>query len=323
MIKKLAILTSGGDSSGMNNAVRAIVKEAKANGIEPYLVYEGYLGLHKGRIEKADNVNVDKYINRGGTFIYSSRYPEFKDPAIRMETKERMASMGIDALVVIGGDGSYHGAQLLHEIGVKTMGLPGTIDNDITSSEFTIGYDTALNGIVENVERVRDTMTSHHRGAIIEVMGHGCGDLALFSGLATGAEVVVTNEHQMSAEEIAKIFKEQMAMGKESVIAIVSEKIYPDLKELETTVSKLSGITTRALSLGHTQRGGTPTAQERVNASLMGMYAVELLKEGKSGLAIGILNGKVAATPILEALAIPRENRTELAKKINALNQAK
>lgn len=322
MIKKLAILTSGGDSSGMNNAVRAIVKDAKANGIEPFLVYEGYEGLHKGRIEQADNVNVDQWIARGGTFIGSARYLPFKEPKVREETRDRLASMGIDALVVIGGDGSYHGAQLLHELGVKTMGLPGTIDNDITSSEFTIGYDTALNTIVEAADKVRDTMTSHRRGAIIEVMGHGCGDLALFSGLATGAEVVVTNESQMTGEEIAAIFKEQAAKGKRSVIAIVSEKIYPDLKALEQTVSKLSGVETRALSLGHIQRGGIPTAQERVNASLMGMHAVELLKQGKSGLAIGILNGVVSATPILEALALPRTNRSELAAKINKLNQA-
>lgn len=246
----------------------------------------------------------------------------FKEPKVREETKNRLLSMGIDALVVIGGDGSYHGAQLLHELGVKTMGLPGTIDNDITSSEFTIGYDTALNTIVENVDKVRDTMTSHRRGAIIEVMGHGCGDLALFAGLATGAEVVVTNEMQLSVEEIAKVFKKQAALGKRSVIAIVSEKIFPDLKAVEKTISELSGVETRAVVLGHIQRGGVPTAQERVNASLMGIKAVELLVEGKSGLAIGILKGEIVATPILEALALPRTNRVELAKKINKLNQA-
>lgn len=233
-----------------------------------------------------------------------------------------MDKRGIDALIVIGGDGSYHGAQLLHEIGVKTMGLPGTIDNDITSSDPTIGFDTALNTIVECVDRVRDTLDSLPRCAIVEVMGRGCGDLALYSALATGAEIVSTNESKLTPEEIGEMAKKQIALGKRSIIIIVSEHIYDDLRKVAKTVERISGRYTKTIVLAHVQRGGVPTAMERVNASLMGMHAVDLLVKGKSGLAIGILNGKLSATPILEALALPRTNRDKLAKSINTLNQA-
>lgn len=323
MIKKVAILTSGGDAPGMNNAVIAIVKHARANGIVPYLVYEGYKGLHKGVIKEATKINLNHYISKGGTFIYSARFPEFKDPSVREKAKEQMTKLGIDALVVIGGDGSYKGAQLLHEIGVKTITLPGTIDNDITSSEFTIGYDTALNTIVNSVDKVRDTMESHNRAAIIEVMGHGCGHLAIYSALATGAEVVVTNEYEINAQEIGRIVKKQVFdLKKRSVIIIVSEFIFKDLEETAKIVEEFSGVTTRAMSLAHTQRGGVPTAQERVHASLMGIKAVELLAEGKSGLAVGINKGKVDATPILEALNQLRGNRRNFAIKVNKLNQS-
>ncbi len=323
MIKKIAILTSGGDAPGMNNAVRAIVKHAKYNGIKTFLVLEGYKGLHSGNIVESDTFDLDNAISRGGTIIFSSRFPEFKDPNIRKEAKSQLDKLGIDSLVVIGGDGSYQGAQLLHEIGVKTVALPGTIDNDITSSDFTIGYDTALNTIVDDVEKIRDTMTSHNRAAIVEVMGHGSGDLALFSALATGAELVVTNECKKTPDEIASIIKEQMLVKKKrSTIVLVSEMIFPDLKSLQEEITIKSGVITRAMSLGHVQRGGRPSARERIDASLMGIKAVEELVNGNSGIAIGILRGNVSYTPILEALALPRENRNSLANKINKLNQA-
>lgn len=321
MIKKVAILTSGGDAPGMNNAVRAIVKRAKAKNIEAYLVYNGYKGLHDGLIKPAALVDIDQYMSRGGTFIGSVRFPEFKNLEVRKEAKAQLDKLGIDALVVIGGDGSYNGAQLLHEIGVRTMCLPGTIDNDITSSDPTIGYDTALNTIVENLDKIRDTLDSNPRCAIVEVMGHGCGDLALFGALASGAEVVSTNESKLTPEEIGQIVKQQIANGKKSIIIVVSEHIYEDLNEVARTVKEVSGRTTRAIVLAHIQRGGTPTAMERVNASLMGIHAVDLLSQDKSGLAIGILNGQLSSTPILEALALPRTNRKELAKTINELNQ--
>ena len=323
MIKKIAILTSGGDAPGMNNATRAIAKHAIAVGIEPFLVMGGYKGLHSGNIIKSSDINLDEFISKGGTVIKSSRFPEFKNIEVRKEAKAQLDKRGIDALVVIGGDGSYMGAQLLHELGVKTIALPGTIDNDISSTDFTIGYDTALNTIVDSVEKIRDTMNSHNRAAVVEVMGHGCGDLALFSGLATGAEVVVTNESKLSVDEIAAIIKEQMEVKKkDSVIVIVSEFIFDDLKLLQDELCEKSGQTVRTMSLAHVQRGGRPSATERINASLMGIESVNLLKDGKSGLAIGIVNGKIDSIEILEALNAPRTDRREIAKTINKLNQA-
>lgn len=322
MIKKLAVLTSGGDAPGMNNAIRAIVRAARQYGIKPYLVFNGYKGLYEGQIESAEKYNVDNYINQGGTFIGAARFPEFKNENVRSKAKKNLEKLGIEALIVIGGDGSYQGAQCLHEMNVKTVTLPGTIDNDITSSDLTIGYPTALQTIVENIERVRDTMNSHHRIGIVEVMGHGCGDLALYSGLATGAEIIVTNEHPIEEVEIAKIAKNQFKKGKRSVIIIVSEKIFPDLNALEKKIQTLTKIEVRAMSFSHIQRGGNPTAIERINATRMGLKAVDLLKDGFSGLAVGIINSKTTSTPILEALIEKRENRTDKAQRYNLLNQS-
>ena len=323
MIKKIAILTSGGDAPGMNNVVRAIAKHAIAVGIEPFLVIGGFKGLYEGKIIKSIDIPLDDYISTGGTIIKSSRFPEFKELPIRKEAKAQLDKRGIDALVVIGGDGSYMGAQLLHELGVKTIAIPGTIDNDISSTDFTIGYDTALNTIVDAVEKIRDTMNSHNRVAVVEVMGHGCGDLALFSGLAIGAEIIVTNEYKKTPDEIAEIIKNQMNIKKKtSVIIIVSEFIFDDLNSLQKELSEKSGYIVRSMSLAHIQRGGHPSATERINASLMGIEAVELLKGGKSGLAIGNIKGKIDSIEILKALSVPRIDRTKITKTINELNQA-
>lgn len=321
MIKKIAILTSGGDSPGMNNAIRAIVKGARINNIEPMLVYDGYRGLHRGDIKSANEVNVDNYINVGGTFLGSSRYLEFLKPEVRQETKELLDSKEIDALVVIGGDGSYRGAQSLHELGVKTIALPGTIDNDIASTELTIGYPTALQTIVDAIEKLRDTMNSHQRIVIVEVMGHGCGDLALYSGLAAGAEIIITNENILTEEEIARIAKEQKAMGKRSVVCVVSEFIYKELFATVKRIQEMTGIETRGVVLSHLQRGGNPTAIERINATRMGIKAVDLLVEGKSGLAVGINASKTTGIPILEALEQKRVDKKAKAILYNKINQ--
>ncbi|MGY6172578.1 6-phosphofructokinase [Candidatus Mycoplasma pogonae] len=322
-IKKIAVLTSGGDAPGMNNAIRGVVKRALASGIDTYLVYEGYKGLLEERFVNAKDIDVDQYLAKGGTFIYSARYPEFKQPEVRQKAKEILASHHIDALVVIGGDGSYMGAQLMHELGVKTIALPGTIDNDIASSDFTIGYDTALNNIVHAVDALRDTANSHNRFMLVEVMGHGCGDLALYSGLATGAEIIITNESQLTKEQIAEIVREQMIVKqKRSVIAIVSEFIFKDLKEIAKYVEEKTGIVSRAMELEHIQRGGVPTAQERILSTQLGMEAVNFLLTGQSGLAVGIISNKIVGTPILEALKMKGESRAEKAAEFNKLNQA-
>lgn len=321
-ISKVAILTSGGDSSGMNSAVRAIVKAAYWKNIEPYLVYEGYKGLYEGNIKPASEIDIDNYINEGGTFIYTARFPEFKDEKIRKAAKKQLDKKGIEALIVIGGDGSYHGAQLLHTIGVKTITLPGTIDNDISSSDYTIGFFTALESIVENVDRIRDTASSHHRCMIVEVMGRYAGDLAVYSGIATGAELIITSEKKASASEIAKVVDHQMnKLKKDSVIVITSEHIYDDLKSIAKEVEKKTNIETREIVLGHLQRGGTPTGMERYLATQMGTFAIELLCEGKSGLAVGIVNNELKAEEILKALSKPRPKYLELIKKYLGINQ--
>ncbi|UUD35886.1 6-phosphofructokinase [Mycoplasmopsis citelli] len=323
-MRKIAILTSGGDAPGMNAAVAAIAKSAKANNLDPYVVLEGYKGLYYDQIEKADTLKLSNYASLGGTAIYSARFPEFKDPKVREVAIANLKKHNIDSLVVIGGDGSYMGAQTLHEAGVKTIALPGTIDNDIASSDITIGYDTALNTIVSAIDKIRDTANSHKRIMIVEVMGNQCGDLALYSGLATGAEMIITSEYRPSVSEIVQKAKElSMQPKRRSIVIVVSEKGY-NIKELEQEISQATGWATRINPLNHIQRGGQPSAQERINASLMGIKAVEYLVEGKSGLAIGILNSDIVATPILEALSMKNPAKSKAiakATKFNKLNQ--
>ncbi|VEU62623.1 6-phosphofructokinase [Mycoplasmopsis bovirhinis] len=325
-MKKIAILTSGGDAPGMNNAVRAIAKHAKANNLEAYLVYEGYKGLYNNQIIPADSVDLDAYINHGGTFIYSARFPEFKEASVREVAINNLKKLGIEALVVIGGDGSYKGAQLLHEAGVKTIGLPGTIDNDIAATDYTIGYDTALNTIVDAIDKIRDTAKSHQRIMIVEVMGNGCGDLALYSGLATGAEIIATNQYKLPEDQIAATALELTKQpGRRSIIIVVSEKCY-DIKKLEKQVQETTGWDTRSNPLNHIQRGGTPSAQERILASLLGQKAVDFLLEGKSGISVGIIKNDIVGIPILEALSMVNESKNKFVQKaikFNKLNQSK
>lgn len=325
-MRKIAILTSGGDAPGMNSAIRAVVKSARNNGIEPYIVYEGFKGLYHNNIVKANKIDLDFYNSIGGTCIYSARFPEFKDPQVRETAIKNLKENDIDALVVIGGDGSYMGAQLLHESGIKTIGLPGTIDNDIASSDFTIGYDTALNTVVESIDKIRDTANSHKRIMIVEVMGNQCGDLALWSGLATGAEIISTSSYTIPVEEIVERANE-LVQDKErrSVMIVISEKRY-DINDLAKKIEEKTGWTTRANSLAHTQRGGKPTAQERILSSLLGMKAVSYLLSGKSGIALGILHNDIVATPILEALKMKsssKEKEKERAIAFAKLNSAK
>ncbi len=322
MIKKIAILTSGGDSPGMNSVVRSIAKTAKINNIEVFLVKEGFKGLYNNDFILEHKINLNEYLSRGGTIIGSSRFPKFKDSKIRKIVKSNLDQREINAVIVIGGDGSYKGAQRLHELKIKTIALPGTIDNDINSTDFTIGYNTTLNTIVNTVEKIRDTMNSHKRVGIVEVMGHGCGDLALFSGIATGSELIITNESPKTVDEIVKIIKDQMIKKKKrSVIITISEWVFDDLKSLRKEVEKKSGIVTREVSLSYIQRGGTPTAGERIMSTLMGIESIDLLLKGKSGIALGIKDGKIISRPIFESLNEKPINRKKLTKLINKINQ--
>ncbi len=301
MVKKVAVLTSGGDSPGMNAAVRAVIRTGIANNLEMYGIYNGYYGLYHDQIKNLDAKDVANIINRGGTVLGSARFPEFKEESVRKEAIKNLDSRGIDALVVIGGDGSFMGAKKLSEMGYPCIGIPGTIDNDTPSSDFTIGFDTALNTIVEAVDKLRDTSASHKRCSVVEVMGRDAGDLALWTGIASGAEFTLIPEIPFDKDELINKLKSDKLKGKNHFIIIVSEGL-KIAAQLTKEIEEKTGIETRETILGHIQRGGAPTAFDRVLAAQMGSYAVKLLLEGQSGRCIGIVNNKLRHDDIIEAL---------------------
>ena len=320
MIKRIGILTSGGDSPGMNCAIRAVVRAGIAHGLEVYGIYDGYRGLVENRIEKLNRSSVSDIVNRGGTILKTARLPEFKEESVRQIGVDNLKKHGIEALVVIGGDGSYMGAKRLTEMGINCVGLPGTIDNDIASTDYTIGFDTCLNTIIECVDKIRDTTESHSRCSIIEVMGNHCGDLALFSGIATGAEMVVTPDHPIPEEEIfATLRKIREESEDKRAIVLVSEKLFPNLFEFAKKVQAETGFDTRASILGYIQRGGAPSAFDRVLAARMGAYAVDCLLEGKGGICVGMVNNEIVSYDIYEALKLPRDKHISLLRYIDIL----
>jgi 6-phosphofructokinase 1 len=320
MIHRIGILTSGGDSPGMNCAIRAVVRAGISYGLEVYGIYDGYRGMVEGDIVKMDRHSVSDVMNRGGTILRTARLPEFKQESVRQQGVEQLKKFGIEAVVVIGGDGSYMGAKRLTEMGINCVGLPGTIDNDIASTDYTIGFDTCLNTIVESVDKIRDTTESHSRCSIVEVMGNHCGDLALFSGLAEGAEMILTPDHPIPEEEIFRTLKEMHDSDENKrAIVIVSEKLFPDIQEFARKVQEQTGFDTRADVLGHVQRGGAPSAFDRILAARMGAYAVDCLLEGKGGICIGMVNNKIVDYDIYEALALPRDRHVSMLRLIDIL----
>ncbi len=302
MVKKIGVLTSGGDAPGMNAAVRAVVRSGQKAGLEVYGIHNGYKGLHKGQIELMNRYSVSDMINRGGTFLGSARFPEFKEESVRAEAIEQMKQVGLDALVVVGGNGSYMGAKKLTEMGYPCIGLPGTIDNDIAGTDFTIGFDTALNVVVAAIDRLRDTCSSHNRISIVEVMGRHCGDLALWASIAGGAEFLVIPEAgAWSEESLLDQINEGIAKGKKHAIVIITEHV-TDVNALAKRIEAETKLETRATILGHIQRGGSPTGRDRVLASRMGDFAIKLLLEGHGGRCVGIQNNKLVHHDIIEAI---------------------
>ena len=302
-MKRIGILTSGGDAPGMNACIRAVVRTALYYGIETYGIYDGYKGLVEDRMERLDRFS--DTINRGGTLLGTARIPEFKEESVRQRAIDNLRKRGIDALVVIGGDGSYRGARDLWNMGYNVICLPGTIDNDIASTEYTIGFDTALNTINDAVDKLRDTAGSHRRCSILEVMGRHCGDLAIFAGICGGAEIVITSPEEYNEEELISELRECYNRGKRHAIVLVTEKI-TDVHELARTIEANTGYNSRATILGHVQRGGSPSAKDRVLASLLGSYAVTCLVEGYKGQCIGLKNNKANHIDINEALEMKR-----------------
>ena len=306
MVKCIGVLTSGGDAPGMNAAIRAVTRTCLNKGIKIYGVRLGYKGLHDGEFIEFDRHSTRNIINIGGTFLKSARFPEFKDPKVREEAIEQMKKVGMEALVVIGGDGSYTGALKLTEMGINCIGIPGTIDNDIPNTDCTIGFDTALNTIVDALDRLRDTSSSHQRCTILEVMGRRCGDLAINAGIAAGAEMIITSEIGFDEKQVIERLKASKKSDKKHAIVVITEHI-TDVNELAKKIEAETGFETRANVLGHMQRGGRPSARDRVLATRMGIKAVELLEEGKGGLCISDVKGEIVGLPIQEVLGHKRQ----------------
>lgn len=318
-MKRIGVLTSGGDSPGMNAAIRAVVRKAIYHDLEVYGVYYGYAGLISGQIEKLEIGSVGDIIHRGGTMLYTARCEEFKTLEGQMKGIEQLKKFGIEGLVVIGGDGSFQGAKKLTEHGFPCVGVPGTIDNDIPGTDFTIGFDTALNTIIEAIDKIRDTATSHERTYVIEVMGRDAGDLALWAGLADGAETILIPEAGYEMEDVIARLNRGHARGKKHSIIVVAEGVGSGI-DIGKKIQELTNLETRVTVLGHIQRGGSPTALDRVLASRLGAKAVELLINGEAGKMVGIEKNDLVSHDIDEALAkkhVVDENMYQLSKELS------
>ncbi len=318
-MKRIGVLTSGGDSPGMNAAVRAVVRKAIFHNLEVYGIYQGYNGLINNNIKKLELGSVGDIIHRGGTMLYTARCEEFKTKEGQLKGIENLKEHGIEGLVVVGGDGSYRGAKALTEHGYPCVGVPGTIDNDIPGTELTIGFDTALNTVIDAIDKIRDTATSHERTFIVEVMGRNAGDIALWSGLAGGAETIIIPEDNFNMDDIVGRLKKGQERGKKHSIIIVAEGVMSG-QEFAQKLKDATNMDTRVSVLGHIQRGGSPTASDRVLASRLGARAVELLMDGKGGRAVGIEENKLVDYDIIEALAKPHKinlNMYKLSKELS------
>lgn len=305
-MKNIGVLTSGGDAPGMNAAIRAVVRKAIYHGLGVYGIYHGFSGLISGDIQKLEVGSVGDIIHRGGTMLYSARCEEFKTPEGQQKGIEQLKKHQIDGLVVIGGDGSFQGAKKLTEQGYPCIGVPGTIDNDIPGTDFTIGFDTALNTVLDAVDKIRDTATSHERTYVIETMGRHAGDIALWAGLAGGAESILIPEVGYDMEQIAQRLNNAHERGKKHSIIIVAEGVGSGV-DLAKEIQERTSYETRVTVLGYIQRGGSPTAVDRMLASRLGAKAVELLIEGEAGRMVGIQNNHLVDHDIVEALKQERQ----------------
>lgn len=316
-IKTIGVLTSGGDAPGMNAAIRAVVRTGIHYGLKVMGIRKGYNGLITGDIVEMNLRSVSDILHRGGTILHTARSAEFKTEAGMNKAVTMAKIFGIDGIVVIGGDGSFRGAQDLSNLGVATVGIPGTIDNDIACTEYTIGFDTALNTVKDAIDRIRDTATSHERCSVIEVMGKDAGYIAVNAGIANGAEAIIIPEKEFDFHrDVVKPIIEGKHRGKKHDIVILAEGVGGAV-ELAKRIEEETGIESRATILGHLQRGGSPTVMDRVVASQMGAKAVQLLKDGKSNRVVAMKDNKIVDFDINEALAMEKnvdEEMLELAK---------
>ncbi len=305
-IKKVGVLTSGGDSPGMNAAIRSVVRTCAYHSIECIGIYRGYQGMIEGDFKDMGPRSVNNIVNKGGTILKSARSLEFKTPEGRKKAHENLTKAGIDALVVIGGDGTFTGGLLFNtEFNFPVMGIPGTIDNDIFGTSHTLGYDTALNTVVDVIDKIRDTASSHNRLFFVEVMGRDAGHIALNAGIGAGAEEILIPEQDLGLDRLLESLQKSKASGKSSSIVVIAEgdKIGKNVFELKDYVeANLPEYDVRVSVLGHMQRGGSPSCFDRVLASRLGVKAVESLLEGKSSYMVGLQNDQVTLTPLEQAI---------------------
>ncbi|ADL07632.1 6-phosphofructokinase [Thermosediminibacter oceani] len=318
-MKRIGILTSGGDAPGMNAAIRAVVRSGIYNDMEVYGIRRGYAGLINGDFVKMDLGSVGDIIHRGGTILRTARSEEFKTPEGMEKALKNIEALGLEGLVVIGGDGSFRGAIELSKRGVATIGIPGTIDNDIPFTDYSIGFDTAVNTVVEAVNKIRDTATSHERTFIIEVMGRESGNLALYSGVACGAETILVPEMPFTIKDVCEKIMSGFRRGKLHSIIILAEGAGQGF-DVGREIKNITGFETRIIVLGHLQRGGTPTAFDRILASQMGGKAVELLKSGVSNKMVGWVKGELLVTDLEQILTTNKPFNMELYELANILS---
>ena len=292
-MKRIGVMTSGGDAPGMNAAVRAVVRRGESLGLEVYGIRNGYKGLVEGDIQRITSGDVGGILNRGGTMLFSARYPEFANPEGQLKGIEQLKMFGIEGVVVIGGDGSFKGAEALSNHGFPTVGIPGTIDNDIAGTDYTLGFDTTVNTVIEALDRVRDTAGSHGRVLVVEVMGRGAGDIALWSGLGSGAEAIVVPEIEYDLEQIVATIKSGFAHGKNQGLIVLAEGVMSAPEFIEKIQEIDDSFNIRDVVLGHIQRGGQPSARDRVLGSRFGAKAVELLEEGASGVCVALIDEEI------------------------------
>ncbi len=301
--KRIGVLTSGGDAPGMNAAVRAVVRGGIGLGLEVVGIKRGYLGLINNDMQIMDRKSVSGVIQRGGTCIYSARCPEMKTVEGQLQAVENIKKMELDGIVAIGGDGTFMGAKVLTEkYGIPTIGIPGTIDNDLAYTDFTLGFDTACNTAINCINNLRDTMNSHERVSVVEVMGRACGDIALYAGIASGAEIIIVPEVKISMTEIADRLRASRERGKGSNIVVLAEGV-GDADHWAAKIEGATGMTVRGTNLGHILRGGSPTMADRLLGSQFGYRAVELLKNGIGNRVIGTVKGEIVDFDIIEALS--------------------
>lgn len=320
-MRKIAVLTSGGDAPGMNAAIRGVLRCASSRGMEVYGIERGYDGLIKGNIFRMDSRSVSDTIQKGGTILKTARCPEFETEEGIKKGGDVLKAYGIEGLVVIGGDGSFRGMKDLSQMcGIVCMGIPGTIDNDLGYTDFTLGFDTAVNTVLDALNKIRDTMTSHDRACIIEVMGRHCGDIALYSGMAGGAESIVVPELPFNIDEICAKMRRNVIKGKVSDIIVLAEGVC-SAEQLKAEIHDRTGVTIRTVKLGYIQRGGTPSMADRVLAARCADRAVELLYEDSAtSRVIGIKNNVIVDVEIEEALSIKKQFNEKMMEIANRLS---